>query len=312
LKISNEVKTAIFVILSSILFIIGYGFLKGSSFFNTHKTIYSIYNEVEGLVIGANVTINGMIVGKVTSIDFSDDYKGVQIGYTIPSELSLSKESKAVLYESGLIGGKAISIEALFSNSHIIEEGSFLKSKIKPGLTELINQQITPLQNKIERMLTSADSLFAGVSNVMNYETQDNLKKSLNNLSKSIQNINNLSNSMSKIISSNQTVINSTFKNIEKSSKNLSQITDSLALANISPMINNFNKIGKELGLILEKIQNNEGSLGNIINNQTLYQNLVSSSKALEDLIIDLNLNPKKYVHFSLFGKSEKKLNKKN
>ena len=307
LKISREVKAAIFVIFCAIILVFGYNFLKGTSLFENEKVLHSVYSEVEGLSKGATVTINGMSIGKVIGINFSDNYQGIKVSYTVPKNLNLSKKSKAILYEVGVIGGKAISIQPIFSNSSIVNEGDVLESSIKPGLTELINQQIAPIQNKIEGILTGVDSIFSGVNNIVNYETQDNLKKSLEDFSLSIENINELTNSVKEIVSENKISINSSFKNINKTSENLIQITDSILLSQIKPMINNFEVVGKKLNLTLEKIEKNKGSLGKLVNDDALYNNLISSSEELETLIKDLKANPKKYVHFSIFGRKNSK-----
>ena len=307
MKISREVKAAIFVIFCAIILVFGYNFLKGTSLFKNEKVLHSVYSEVEGLSKGATVTINGMSIGKVIGINFSDNYQGIKVSYTVPKNLNLSKKSKAILYEVGVIGGKAISIQPIFSNSSIVNEGDVLESSIKPGLTELINQQIAPIQNKIEGILTGVDSIFSGVNNIVNYETQDNLKKSLEDFSLSIKNINELTNSVKEIILENKMSINSSFKNINKTSENLIQITDSILLSQIKPMINNFEVVGKKLNLTLEKIEKNKGSLGKLVNDDALYNNLISSSEELETLIKDLKANPKKYVHFSIFGRKNSK-----
>ncbi len=303
MKISKEIKAAFFVIASAFILVFGYNYLKGTPFFSNEKVLYSVYDEVEGLSLGANITVNGMSIGKVIGINFGDNYKGIKVSFTVPENLNISIKSKAILYEVGVIGGKAISIEPVFSNSSVVKDGDRLDSSIKPGLTELINQQIAPIQNKIEGILTGVDSLFLGINNVINYETQDNLKKSLENFSLSIKNINDLTNSINEIILQNKTSINSSFNNINKTSENLIQITDSILLSQIKPMINNFEVVGKKLNITLEKIENNQGTLGKLINDEVLYNNLINSSKELESLIIDLKLNPKKYVHFSIFGR---------
>ena len=303
MKISKEIKAAFFVIASAFILVFGYNYLKGTSIFSNEKVLYSVYDEVEGLSLGANVTVNGMSIGKVIGINFGDNYKGIKVSFTVPENLNISIKSKAILYEVGVIGGMAISIKPVFSNSSVVKDGDRLDSSIKPGLTELINQQIAPIQNKIEGILTGVDSLFLGINNVVNYETQDNLKKSLENFSLSIKNINDLTNSMKEIILQNKTSINSSFNNINKTSENLIQITDSILLSQIKPMINNFEVVGKKLNITLEKIENNQGTLGKLINDEVLYNNLINSSKELESLIIDLKLNPKKYVHFSIFGR---------
>ena len=303
MKVSKEIKAAIFVIASAFILVFGYNYLKGTPIFSNEKILYSVYDEVEGLSLGANVTVNGMSIGKVIGISFGDNYKGIKVSFTVPENLNISIKSKAILYEVGVIGGKAISIEPVFSNSSVVKDGDRLDSSIKPGLTELINQQIAPIQNKIEGILTGVDSLFLGINNVVNYETQDNLKKSLENFSLSIKNINDLTNSIKEIISQNKTSINSSFNNINKTSENLIQITDSILLSQIKPMINNFEVVGKKLNITLKKIEDNQGTLGKLINDEALYNNLMTSSKELESLIIDLKLNPKKYVHFSIFGR---------
>jgi phospholipid/cholesterol/gamma-HCH transport system substrate-binding protein len=307
LKISREVKAAIFVIFCAFILVFGYSFLKGTSLFKNEKVLHSVYSEVGGLSKGATVTINGMTIGKVTGIDFNDNYQGIKVSYTVPKNLNLSKKSKAILYEVGVIGGKAISIQPIFSNSSIVNDGDVLESSIKPGLTELINQQIAPIQSKIEGILTGVDSVFSGVNNILNYETQDNLKKSLENFSLSIENINELTNSAKEIILQNKMSINSSLRNINKTSENLIQITDSILLSQIKPMINNFEVVGKKLNLTLEKIEKNKGSLGKLINDDALYNSLISSSEELETLIKDLKANPKKYVHFSVFGRKNNK-----
>jgi len=171
LKISREVKTAILILGCVAIFIFGFNYLKGASLLDNSKVVSSIYQDVEGLVIGANVTINGLNVGKVRNIDFDENYDKIKVTFSLRSDLNFSNQSTAQLYEAGLIGGKAIAILPKYDQGSEVKTGDVLPSEIKPGLTELVNQQIAPLQDKIEGLLTSADSLFAGVSNVMNYQT---------------------------------------------------------------------------------------------------------------------------------------------
>ena len=220
MNLSREIKTAILVLLGAAAFIFGFNYLKGTSIFDNDKNLFAIYEDVEGLVVGAKVTINGMDVGKVTKIDILPDFSGVRVDLSLRGDIDISRESDALLYESGLIGGKAISIVPSETGS-LAEEGDQLPSKIKPGLTELINQQIAPLQSKIENMLTSADSLFAGVSNVMNYETQDNLKTLLKNLTTTIESINDISSRMVTVVDDNQAALKATLKNVEGTTSNL-------------------------------------------------------------------------------------------
>ena len=307
MKTSREIKTAFLVIGGIALFIYGFSFLKGSSLFERDKTIYTIYNEVEGLVPGAKVTINGLSVGKISEIDFLPNSTKILITMKIRDELDFSNRSTALLYETGLIGGMAVAIKPVFDNENKIISGDTLASEVKPGLTELINRQIEPLQAKISSMLSSADSLFLGVSNVLDNNTQLNLKSTLQNLSNTTQNLNEASYSLIKILNDNQNYINTTFNNFSDTSANLKSITDSISKANISNYtISEFNKTVKGLNLIVSSIENGKGTLGKIVNDESLYESLMDASDELESLLSDLKKSSKRYINLSIFGKKEK------
>ena len=306
MKLSREIKTAILIIGCIIIFIFGFNYLKGTSLLSNEKTIHALYDEVEGLVVGANITIRGLNVGKVKVIDFNDDFAKIKVTFSIRDDLNFSNKSVAQLYEAGLIGGKAIAIIPKYDTSNIIKNGDILFSEIKPGLTELVNQQIAPLQDKIEGLLTSADSLFAGISNVMNYETQNNLKMTLEGLASTIENVNILSSNINEILNANEKELNSTINNLSKISGNLNKITDSLKQMPLSSTVKNFEDTSLHLKEIIERLNSGEGSAGMILDDNKVYDNLVNSSEALEALLSDLKSNPKKYVHFSIFGRKEK------
>lgn len=305
MNLSREIKTAILVLIGTTAFLFGFSYLKGTSLFDNNKNLFVIYEDVEGLVLGAKVTINGMDVGKVTLIDILPDFSGVRVDFSLRSDIQISKKSEALLYESGLIGGKAISIVPAASGA-LIEEGDQLQAKIKPGLTELINQQIAPLQSKIESMLTSADSLFAGVSNVMNFETQNNLKALINNLTSTLESVNTISSKMVAFLDQNQSTLNKTLENVANTTDNLEQITDSISTISWGDTTREIETLVSNLNLITQPITQGEGSLGQLIKSDSLYQQLNASTAALEALLNDLKAHPKRYVHFSLFGRKEK------
>ena len=311
MNLSREVKTALLVLSCIGTFIFGFGYLKGTSLFDNEKELYAIYEDVEGLMVGAKVTINGYSVGKVKNIDFDENYKDIKVTFSLRNDLNFSNQSLAQLYEAGLIGGKAIAIIPNNDAGEPIKNGDILPSEVKPGLTELVNQQIAHLQNKIEGLLTSADSLFAGVSNVLNYESQNNLKLALKGLTESISNINELSESMGRIVNANEKVFNSTMGHVETTSKNLSQLTDSLSKIELSTTMKNMEVASTQLKSILMNLEEGKGSVGKLLNDDALYNELLHSSEALEALLTDLKEHPKKYVHFSLFGRKEKSISKK-
>jgi phospholipid/cholesterol/gamma-HCH transport system substrate-binding protein len=306
LNLSREIKTAILILGCILIFIFGFSYLKGASLLNNEKTLHALYDDIEGLVVGANVTISGLNVGKVKKIDFDENYDKIKVTFSLREDLSFSNQSVAQLYEAGLIGGKSIAIIPTYDPNNIILNYDVLPSDVKPGLTELINQQIAPLQNKIEGLLTSADSLFAGVSNVMNFETQNNLKSALEGLSSTISNINDLSSNMNRIVETNEKGLNKTLDNLGVISSNLSRLTDSLNQMPLNATVKNFELTSSKLKLIIDGLQSGEGSAGMILKDKKLYDNLVNSSEALDALLSDLKENPKRYIHFSIFGRKEK------
>lgn len=310
MKFSREIKTSLLVIFGIGFFYFGFNFLKGSSIFSKQKIVYAVYEEVEGLSIGADVNINGLSIGKITKIDFVPNSTEILVTMRIRSDLNFSKSSSAILYEAGLIGGKAIQIQTKFEQGNAIKSGDTLPSSTQPGFTELVNQQIAPLQQKLTSTLTSVDELFDGVSNVLNNQTQENLKTTLTELTRTVENINSISKKLDVLLSDNTTAIDTTLKNLASTSSNLNQISDSLAMVNIKSMLDKYNQVAQNLNQILEQVNRGEGTAGKLINDPEVYQHLNETLNALQTLINDLKENPKRYVHFSLFGKKNKPYNK--
>ena len=305
MNFSKEIKTALLILSGIVIFIFGFNYLKGSSLLDNEINVHTLYADVEGLVVGANVTINGLNVGKIKKIDFDENFEKIKVSFSLRNDLTFSNQSIAQLYEAGLIGGKAIAILPDYSAARPVQDDDVLPSSIKPGLTELVNQQIAPLQNKLEGLLTSADSLFAGVSNVLNYNTQNNLKLALEGVTQSIDNVNKLSNSLSRVVNSNEKVFNSTLSHLEHTTNNLAILSDSLKQLPLASTVQHLEKTTAQIQQLVEKMEKGEGSLGKLLNEETLYNKLLYSAEALETLLVDLKLHPKRYVHFSIFGKKE-------
>ncbi|WJJ95316.1 MlaD family protein [Algibacter luteus] len=307
MKISKEVKTGILVLLGIVLFIFGFNYLKGQNLLSSSLTIYTSYNNVEGLVPSTPVTINGLQVGKVTSIGFKGDGSGIlQIELSVDSDFKFSKNSKAELYETGLIGGKAIAIIPAFDGAENAQKNDFLEGSVKPGLTALVNQRLTPLQEKIEIMMVGADSLLNNINEVFDEKTKANLRASFAGLNDVIQNFKNTSNSLNSLMASNEEKLNNTLANVDNISSNLNKTTSQLANANLEETIKNLESTIQNFNNISNKIKNGEGSIGKLLEDDGLYNNLEGASLQLEQLLEDMKLNPKRYVHFSLFGKKPK------
>lgn len=307
MKISREVKTGVLVLLGILLLYYGFNYLKGRDLFNSSQTLYTEYDNVEGLVSSTPVTINGLNVGKVDNIGFKGDGSGkLLIKLLVNSDFKFSKNSTAELYETGLIGGKAIAIIPAFDGAEIAEDNDVLKSTVKAGLTDLVNQRLTPLQEKIEIMMVGADSLLTNLNDVFDEKTKTSLRNSVSGLNNVIQNFNNTSISLNRLMSNNEEKLNNTLSNVDTMSSNLLKTSEQLVNTNLDQTIKNLEATIQNFNTISSKIENGEGSIGKLLKDEALYNNLEGASLQLEQLLEDMKLNPKRYVHFSLFGKKPK------
>ena len=305
LKLSNEIKAALIIFGGILLFLIGFNFLNGTSLFKSENSYFAVYDNVEGLQVGTKVTISGLAVGKVAQIDFLPNTSKILVSFTLRNDISFSKNSVAELYEAGLIGGKSIAILPVYDNASKLKDGDTLQASIKPGLTDVVNQQIAPLQQKLESVLVNADALFTGVNQVLNQGGRENLSVTLNDLSKTVKNINAVAGSLNQVLTKQDKNLNTTLNNLATISDNMNQLSDSLAQSKIKQSIDNFETTLIKLNGLLANLEEGKGSMGKLLKDEQLYNNIESSTKEIELLIKDLKEHPKRYVHFSLFGKKE-------
>ncbi len=306
MTLSKEIRAVLIIFFGVFLFLLGFNFLNGTSLFKKENILYAKYENVEGLQVGTKVTVNGLSVGKVAKIDFLPNSSQLLVSFTIRNDVVFSKNSVAELYEAGLIGGKSIAIHPVYDNFTKFKSGDTLKSSVKPGLTDVVNQQIAPLQKKLEKVLTNADSLFSGVNNVLNSEGKNNLSITLENLSSAVKSTDELVSRFNSISKNQNKNINRIITNLAMVSQNLNKITDSLSSTNLKKTIYNFEKLSSNFNHVLLEIKSGNGTFSKLLYEDSLYQNLKNSSYAIEKLLIDLKSNPKRYVHFSLFGKKER------
>lgn len=307
MNLSKEIKTAILVLSGVLLFIFIFYYLKGENLLDSSKKITAIYDNVEGLTPSAAVTINGHKIGKVQSIKFTNDRSGkLSVIMLIDNDFEFSINSKAQLYEAGLIGGKAIAIIPAFDGAPAVKSGDFLATDVKPGLTELVNQRLTPLQEKIEIMMVNADSLLINLNDVFDVKTKKNIQRSISELSGTIASFKSTSEALNGMLVDNKSAIGETLTNFNKISSDLTTLSSSLAASDLDSIMANLKSTIVNFDQLLSRIEKGEGSVGKLMKDEAIYDNLEGATKQLEELLEDIKLNPKRYVHFSLFGKKAK------
>ena len=291
-----------------VMTIFSFNYLKGINLLEKSRHFVVVYDNVEGLVASNPVTINGFKIGNVQKISLSDDGTNkLEIKLMVDNEVEFSKSSKAELYETGLIGGKAIAIIPNYEDSSIAESGDYLQGTIKPGLTELVNQKLTPLQEKLESAILNADNVMLNINELLSDDTKTSLQQSILNFKNISESLYETTNNVNSIILKNSNAIENSLNNIESSSKNINEITQSVSDANISDLILKLNSTVTNFNLALSKINNGNGSITKLLENDAIFNNLEKATSELEALINDIKANPNRYVHFSIFGKNTSK-----
>lgn len=313
MKISKEVKTAILAIVAIALLIFGYSFMKGNNLFDSSRKFYAVYNNVQGLSSSSKVTINGLKVGTVSSIGFLNDKGQVLVTLHVESEFKFSKNSTARIYGGSFIGGKSMEIIPDYK-AGIAKSGDTLKGDIEEGLLELVNERLTPLQEKIENVVVSVDTLVTSLNQVMDSTGRRNLKEGLSKFNNTMTRLNNSSIKIDKLLSDNTVKLDTTFTNLSETVYNFNTLSDSLAQIKVEPLLVKVNDVLDNFKEASDKLNSKEGTAGKLLNDDKVYNNLEHATKQLEELIQDIKLNPKRYVNvkFSLFGgKSKSKPYKK-
>ncbi|WP_112112200.1 MlaD family protein [Flavobacterium aciduliphilum] len=305
MKVSKEVKTAILVIASILLFIWGYSYLKGRDLLVKYKTLFVEYENVEGLAKSAPVTINGLVVGKVSNITLDNTTAKIKVEIQINSDFPIRKNSVAEIYAPSPIGGKEIAIIPSKSGPEI-EDGGFFVSSSKLGLTDELAKQMEPLKDKITKLLDNANVMFENINQVLDAKSKDNLRKSLADLSTTVAQFKSVASDVNSIVAQNKPKLNATFSNFEKTSTNLSKISDSISKVNFAATVQSLQKTLSHVNGMMATIESGKGTMGKIMNDEALYLNLNKTSKELELLLQDLRLNPTRYINVSLFGKKNK------
>jgi phospholipid/cholesterol/gamma-HCH transport system substrate-binding protein len=305
LKITPEIKTAIMMIAVIGLFIFGFSYLKSNDVFSKDRTFYAVYNDVEGMAVGTPVTINGFQVGSVQNISFLNSTGKLVIKFRVENKFQFSASSTAKIYEAGLIGGKAIAIVPSSKNIPLAKSGDTLQAAISPGLTELVNNKLSPLQDKIEAMIVNADTALQNINSILDEPTRNNLKSSVEGFSNSMQELDKLGKSLNAIVSGKDGQLTNTMSELNTASKNLATITSDITDADIGATLKDLQTVTSSLSNILNNIEQGKGSAGKLLNDDALYNNLSEASKALNLLLEDMREHPKRYVHFSIFGKKQ-------
>lgn len=313
-SLSNEVKVGIIAIITIVVFIWLYNFLKGKNLLNKDATYYAVYDKVGGLAESSPIEVNGYRVGVVQSIKFIDPVSGrLVVEFSVDKDFRLPKNTVAEIVPISVLGGMKVQF-VYGEGPGFYEVMDTIPGRVAESLTDMLETELIPVKNKISHLVTEIDSVISSVNEIMNTSFKKDLGNTMSNISSTSDNID-------EILSSKKKELKTTLENITSFSDMLSRntgkldqtfgslqnITDTLASADIYGTINHLRLSLENTNKMLDNLNNGQGSAGQLLTNDSLYNNLNESLQSLNIFLQDLKANPKRYVHFSVFGKNPDK-----
>jgi len=314
MKISNETKIGALTAIAIAMLILGYSFLRGDDLFSGTNKFYSVYGSVDGLTVSKPVLVNGFQIGRISKMKFREDGNTL-VEFSVDKQYKVPANTVAKIVSTDLLGTKAIIF--VYGNSNLpAQDKDTLKADIQGGLAETLQ----PIQRKAEDLISKLDSSLAAINKILNPNFQKNVDRSFASIANSLQTLEGVTKKIDGLVSTQTIHINSILTNTETvtanlktSSVNLNGITSNfekvsndIAGSNIKQTLDNANKAMADLQATISKISTNNGSLGMLLNDKTLYDNLQNATSNLNSLFIDIKAHPKKYVSISVFGGGKK------
>jgi len=314
-KFSKELKAGLIAILAVVGFVVLFQFMKGRSLFTTDNIFYAKYDNVEGLTQSSPVSINGLKVGQVDKITPQTSKDGkihFIVKITVDDNFEFSKNSTLEIFEPSLMGGKEMRVN-LFYGGATAKDGDTLQGAFKLGMMNSLSSQVGPVKDQLQTVLHRVDSLMVNANQVMNEQNREEIKILLHNLNKTVGALETTAGSVNRLVGNNdpklQKVLDEasvTMKSGKVTLDKYGNLAESIDTQKLNATIANLDNTVGQLNKVVSGIDRGEGSLGKIMKDDQLYNNLNAASNNLNSLIEDLKANPKKYVNFSVFGKNSK------
>jgi len=319
MKISNETKVGALTSIAITLLVLGYNFLKGRTLFKTGNFIYAKFTDSKGLNVSNRVNVNGFQIGNVYEIENEDEnLKSIVVGFKLNSNFNIPDNSVAVIDASPL-GTVEVNIK-LGNSKTFIKSGDYIKSENSLGLMESISNQLSPVADNLKSTLKSLDEALKNINGIFDPNSKANLQTAIANiskitemLSKSSASLNSMLEKQNGSIAKSMDNVNSFTNNLAKQNEkisatleNVKNTTENLSEADFKGTVNNLKTAIENLNGVVTKLKSTDGSIGLLMNDKTLYNNLTNTVRSANILMDDLRTHPKRYVNISVFGKKDK------
>ncbi|MCD8186877.1 MAG: MlaD family protein [Rikenellaceae bacterium] len=296
----KEIKIGIFAFVMLILLFWGINFLKGKNVFSGSHTFYTTFANVEGLNVSGDVMFRGIKVGTITGITFDPkNPDAIRVEFSVNRKYPIPNDSYVTTNNPMIIGSKTLVVEYGHS-PEMYRDGDLIPSVLKPELLGQLTDGLGPVKEQLTEIVANLALTLDKVTVLLSEENLQSISGILsgadymvnNDLKATVANVNSISRSL-----------NRSMEDMDRILGNVGDLTDSLQTVNVSLLVDNINRTVTELNEAVTKLNHGEGTLPLLLNDPSLYEGLQASSKHLSELLEDLKNNPKRYVHFSLFGR---------
>ncbi len=296
---TKSILIAVSFIVAMVLFVWGFNFLKGKSLLKNQFNFYAIYDNSKGLLPGDLVTINGMQVGTVSSLEFHPRQDGsIIVDFTINKELDIPANS-VVKLASSLMGSVSLNL-ILGDSQELAQNGDTLMSELDNGTMEMISETIIPLKNNLETLLNSLNTLTLNLNDLLSQELKTNINNGVSSFASSMNNIEIISSDLQQLVDSKDGKLTMVVNNLETITDNFGVVSDSLKKIDYNSLVLSLENCLTEFNTLIQGINNGEGSAGLLVKNDTLYNNVNEAVATLQSLLEEIKANPKK-IKLSVF-----------
>lgn len=319
MKISNETKVGALTAIAITLLVIGYNFLKGKSLFTTGNYIYAKFTDINGLKVSNGVYVNGYKIGNAIEIkNVDENLTSISVGIKLNSNFNIPDNSIATIKDNPL-GSPQIDI-ILGTSKVFLESGATIKSENGLSMFSTISKQLTPTADQLKSTLQELELTLKNINSIFDPNSKSNIQEAIANINKTTQMLAGSTESLNRMlekqngsIAKSMDNVNSITSNLAKQNEkidatltNIKTTTDNLSQADLKGSVTSFKKSIDNLNLVINKMNSKDGSLGLLMNDKTLYNNLNNSVRSANILMDDLRAHPKRYLNFSVFGKKDK------
>lgn len=310
----RSIKVALFCIAAALIFYLGTTFLKGINVFGKKNYYYAVFEDVGSLHESANVSLNGYDIGKVTDIELlSTNPVRICAEILITEKLDIPRDSKFEVLQKDLLGGMVVNLH-LGSSSDLAHRGDTLGCYLAGGMLDGVGDMVAQLQS----IVASVDTI--GQNLKLAFRSEDSLNGGTM-IKNTLENLEHTTADLSKLLADNGGKVNNVVSQLELLSKtlgdaapklnaiiaNVDNISDSLAQANIRTLVNNAQNTVDNANALIAGVKNGQGTVGQLMQNDSLYKSLNNTIESLDLLVKDLKANPSKYINVTIFGKKEKR-----